>query len=202
MGEEKAEKAAKKEKSTPLVIVVSSPSGGGKTTIVKKLINKMPGIRQSVSYTTRPPRSGEENGKDYIFISEEEFDRKIQDGEFLEWENNFGHYYGTSSQQIAKAMSEGDDVIMSIDVRGGLNVKAKMPESVSVFIMPPSIEELVARLEKRNTEAKDQRETRLKEARREITTGEGYDHSIVNKDLEQATEELRRIIEKERKNRE
>lgn len=189
------------KKRKPLIIVVSSPSGGGKTTIVNNLLKNVSGIRRSISYTTRSPREGERDKEDYMFISEEEFNEKIRKDKLLEWEENFGHYYGTSQEQVEAALSKGEDVILSIDVKGARRVKKKFPGSVGVFIMPPSVEELTTRLEHRHTEKKDEMSTRLAESKREMAAQDEYDYLIVNKDLEEATEELKAIIEKEREKR-
>jgi len=188
-------------KKDPLIIVVSSPSGGGKTTIVNKLFKEIEGIKRSVSYTTRRPRSEEKDREDYIFISGEEFKKKIEKNEFLEWEEVFGCHYGTSSEQVKEALSSGKDIVLCIDVKGAKRVKKKFPGSVSVFIMPPSRETLTTRLEKRHTEKKEQLNMRLKEAEKEIGSADEYDYMIVNDDLDEAVRELKSIIEMERENR-
>ncbi len=189
-----------KEKQT-LVIIISAPSGCGKTTIVNKLLGKMPGIKRSISCTTRSPREGEADGEDYIFMSEEEFKRKREEGAFLEWEDNFGQSYGTLEVQAKEAAAEGRDIVLSIDVKGARKVKKKIPESISVFIMPPSVEELYARLKGRNTDNNEQLEMRIKEARKEIEASDEYDYLVVNEDLDQAIEELCEIITEEKENR-
>jgi len=186
----------------PLIIVVSAPSGSGKTTLVTRLLEEMTGITRSVSYTTRQPRENEMDSEDYMFISRGEFREKIDNGEFLEWEEVFGEYYGTSRVQLQEAISAHKDTILSIDVKGARTVKEHFPESISVFIMPPSTEELEARLKKRNTDRQEQVFLRLKESRREIASADEYDYLIVNKDLEIAAQELKTIIEDEKKNRE
>lgn len=191
----------KEEFRTPFILVISSPSGGGKTTIVQRLLKEVPGIRRSVSYTTRKPRRGEEHSHDYVFVSESEFKEMIQKNEFLEWEENFGYYYGTSAEQVRECLSEKEDIILSIDVKGARSIKERIPESVSVFIMPPSIEELSERLRKRNTDHHEEMERRLKESHKEIAASNEYDYLIVNKDLDEAVQELKAIIEKERRNR-
>lgn len=185
----------------PIIIVLSAPSGSGKTTIVEKLIKDMGGIARSVSYTTRPPRPGEENGKDYIFVSEQEFSQMKDNGEFLEWEENFGNYYGTLRKQIEDMLASGKDVIMSIDVKGARTAKKEYPESISVFIMPPSIQELENRLRKRKTDAENQVSIRLRESKQEFAASDEYDFLVVNNKLEEAVAELRQVIEKERENR-
>ncbi len=188
-------------KKDPLIVVVSSPSGGGKTTIVNKLLKEIEGMLKSVSYTTRRPRSKEKDREDYIFISEEEFKKKIADNELLEWEEVFGCHYGTSSEQVKEALSAGRDIVLCIDVKGAKRVKKRFPGSVSVFIMPPSREALTTRLQKRQTEQKEQMNVRLKESEKEIESADEYDYMIINDDLDEAVRELKSIIEMERENR-
>lgn len=189
------------KKREPLILIVSAPSGSGKTTLVSKVLEKMEGIKSAISYTTRAPREGEKDNEDYKFISIEEFKKKIDGGEFLEWEENFGNYYGTSQEELRRATEKGEDVILSIDVKGAKTVKKMFPESICVFIMPPSIEELEARLRNRKTDQEKQVALRLNESAREIAAAEGYDYIVVNEDLAMSTEELKTIIEDERKNR-
>jgi len=189
------------QNNDPLLIVISAPSGSGKTTLVTDLIETVPGIKRSVSYTTRSPRQGEKNREDYVFISQDEFKKKIDNGEFLEWEENFGSYYGTSKDQVQEALERGDDIVLSIDVKGARKVKELFPESISIFIMPPSIETLAERLRKRNTDEEEQVSMRLREAQKELSATDEYDYMIVNRDLEKAREELRTIINMERETR-
>ncbi|MFH1798417.1 MAG: guanylate kinase [Candidatus Omnitrophota bacterium] len=185
----------------PLIIIVSAPSGSGKTTLISGLLEKMPRLRRSVSYTTRLPREGEKDEEDYIFVSKQEFVEKKNAGGFLEWEENFGNYYGTPKDDFQDAVEEGDDLVLSIDVKGARKIKQIFPESVSIFIMPPSAEELAARLKKRNTDRKDEVSLRLKESQVEIEAADEYDYLIVNEDLEEAVGELEAVINEERKNR-
>jgi len=185
----------------PFVVIVSAPSGGGKTTIVNMVLEKLPGITRSVSCTTRDTREGELNNEDYIFLSETEFKEQTEKDMFLEWEQNFGNYYGTREEQVREKLLEGEDVILNIDVKGARRVKRKIPESISVFIMPPSIEELAERLEKRNANGLEEVEIRLKESEKEMAAADEYDYLVENSDLEQAVTELCEIIEIERKNR-
>ncbi len=184
----------------PLMIVVSAPSGGGKTTIVESLLRKVSDITRSVSVTTRAPRPGEKDKEDYIFVSGEEFKKRIEEGDFLEWEENFENYYGTSETQIKEALSCGKDVVLCIDVKGARTVKEKFPESLSVFIMPPSIEELKDRLEKRDADHPEQVALRLEEAKKEIEAADEYDYMVVNEELEKAEKELVAIVESARRN--
>jgi guanylate kinase len=185
----------------PFLIVVSAPSGTGKTTIVEKVLGKMDNIRRSVSFTTREPRTGEKQGQDYVFLSGEEFLKKKEQGEFLEWEEIFGNHYATSREQISKGLEEGCDLVLSIDVRGAESVKEAFPDSINVFIMPPSEEELKNRLRNRKTDQEQQQKVRLAEARREIRAGRDFDYTVVNDDLDRAVEEFCGIIEKEREKR-
>ena len=189
------------KRTEPLIIVVSAPSGSGKTTIVKRLLEELSGIERAVSYTTRKPRGGEKEGEDYVFISEEEFEEKQQRGDFLEWENNFGHNYGTSVVQLREAVSNGRDIILNIDVKGARTVKKLYPGSVSVFIMPPSKGELEKRLKERNADQEDQVSMRLQESRKEIDSSDEFDYMIVNRELEEAIKELKTIITAEKDNR-
>jgi guanylate kinase len=182
----------------PLIIVVSAPSGSGKTTIVSGLLEHVAGIKRSVSYTTRQPRENERDGEDYIFIPVEEFRKKIKNSEFIEWEENFGNYYGTSRQQILEAREEGADIVLSIDVRGAEKIRREFPETVSIFIMPPSFEELKSRLASRNTDSGEVINRRLEGAEREIKAADDFDYMIVNDKLEEAVEEIIMIVGKER----
>ncbi len=188
------------EKKT-LIVIVSAPSGSGKTTIVSRVLNGISGMERSVSYTTRQARESETEGKDYIFISKEDFEKKIKDGEFLEYEVNFGNYYGTSFARFKEVLAQGKDIILSIDVKGAGQVKKAFPESVSVFIMPPSREALEERLKKRNSDDKKEVLLRLKEAAREIAARDEYDYLIINDDLTEAVNELKSIIIEERRNK-
>ena len=184
-----------------LIIIISAPSGSGKTTVVERLLAELPRVKRSISCTTRPPRQGEQEGRDYFFVSEGDFRRKIENGEFLEWEETFGNFYGTPLEQFTGAMENGQDLILSIDVKGARQVKEKFPGAISVFIMPPSTEELESRLRKRNTDRKDQVDLRLKEARRELEAADEYDYLVVNDDLDGAVTELKSVLEAERQKR-
>ena len=190
-----------RKKHKPMIMVVSSPSGGGKTTVVNRLLEKAPGLKRSISHTTRELRKDENDKEDYIFISAEQFKESIKRDEFLEWEENFGNYYGTSEKQVREALTNGQDVILSIDVKGARRVKKKFPESISIFIMPPSVSALTERLKKRNTEKAAQMKLRLEESEKEIAAADEYDYLVVNEDIDQAAGELKEILEAERKNR-
>ncbi len=189
------------EKKKSLIIIVSAPSGSGKTTLIKGLQEKVKGIKRSVSYTTRKPRAAEQDKDDYLFVTEEEFRKKIKSGDFLEWEKNFGNYYGTPRAEFAEAVERGEDIILSIDVKGAGKVKELFPESISVFIMPPSAQELETRLKKRNTDQEKQISARLETAQKEMALADRYDYLIINENIDEAVEELGEIVRNERKNR-
>ncbi|RUM88612.1 MAG: guanylate kinase, partial [Thermovibrio sp.] len=151
-----------------LLIVISAPSGTGKTTLVHMLLKEFPDLEFSVSYTTRPPRPGEVDGRDYHFVDRKTFERMIEEGDFLEWAEVYGNLYGTSRTQVLKALNEGKDVILDIDTQGALQVKKNFPEAVLIFILPPSLKELERRLRNRGTDDEETIERRLKTAREEI----------------------------------
>ncbi|MBU0683128.1 MAG: guanylate kinase [Candidatus Omnitrophota bacterium] len=184
-----------------MVVIISAPSGSGKTTIVNEVLKSIKGITRSVSWTTRDPRKGEKPGKDYIFVSKKEFEEKVKNGNFLEYEENFGNYYGTPKMQFKEAESNGIDIILSIDVKGARKVKAVLPESVSIFILPPSEQVLEERLKKRNTDEEKDVLIRLRESKIEMKSANEYDYLIINDNLEEAVEKVSLIIETERKRR-
>ena len=187
---------------TGVLVVISGPSGAGKTSICKALLDRLPGSVWSVSATTRPPRSGETHGTSYEFITGREFAERIRLGDFLEYAEYIGYQYGTPRQPVEAALREGRDVIMEIDVQGGIQVAEKIPNSVRVFVLPPNVDSLRARLEGRNTEAEEQLVRRLSEADGEIAAARDsgcYAHFVVNDVLETTIEQVRIIIEKERR---
>jgi len=186
------------EKSNPLVIIVSGPSGSGKSTLVSKL-RELPGTLFSVSCTTRPPRAQESPGKWYDFISEQEFERMVRQGEFLESAQVFGcHWYGTPRKWLDKARNEGLDLVLEIDVQGAAQVKEKIPEAVAIFILPPSRQELERRLRARGQDSDDSIAKRLDRARKEVERYREYDYLIVNDDLERADNTILAIALAER----
>ncbi len=176
------------------IIVISAPSGAGKTTLVKSLLSQLPGITFSVSHTTRLPRSKEESGRDYYFVSEEEFRRMIAAREFAEWAHVHGCLYGTSWQELERGRQAGFDVLLDLDVQGHSQIKARLPEAVSIFVLPPSFEELEERLRRRHSEAPEMIAKRLAVARREMERWVEYDFLVVNDSLEEATRALQAIV--------
>jgi len=176
------------------MVIISAPSGSGKSTLVRRLITSLPDLAFSVSYTTRPRRTGEKEGRDYFFVTRKRFERMIAAGDFIEWAEVFGHLYGTSKGQIEKALKAGRDVLLDIDVQGHQQVKQRLPEALSVFVMPPSFQELKRRLTHRHSDAPQVIERRLATARQEIAHWPEYDHLVVNDRLGPATQALRAIV--------
>jgi guanylate kinase len=177
-----------------LLIVVSSPSGAGKTTLCHRLMEEFPDIVFSVSYTTRPKRRGEEEGVDYHFVDDPTFDKMVTNGEFAEWAEVFNHRYGTTVEAVKQALEGGRHVLFDIDYQGGRQLKAKFEkEAVMVFVLPPSLKELDARLRKRATDAPDVIDRRLAKAKDELKHYFIYQYLIVNDDLLSAYERLRCI---------
>ena len=178
------------------LIVVSGPSGAGKSTILRDVLART-GANFSVSATTRQPREGEVEGKDYCFVSRERFEEMIERGELLEWAEVFGNLYGTLSVPVRNAVARGGKIVLDIDVQGALQVHEKMPEATFVLIEPPSLEELQRRLRQRNSETQDSLQRRLGKATREIETARDsgvYNHVVVNDDLARAIEEVVAIV--------
>jgi guanylate kinase len=180
------------------VFVISSPSGGGKTTICKRLKRDRFDIRYSVSATTREPRPGEKNGRDYYFLKKSEFERLIKKKGFLEWTHNFGDLYGTPKNFVMKTVSKGKDVILSIDVKGATQIKKLYKDAVLIFVSPPSMKVWKRRLRKRRTETRDVLRHRLRVAKRELAYLKRYDYNIVNDSLKEAADALKSIIIAER----
>ncbi|MFB3921661.1 MAG: guanylate kinase [Terriglobia bacterium] len=177
------------------IIVISAPSGTGKSTLVKRLLAAVPGLKFSVSYTTRPRRAGEKNGRDYFFVRPEKFRRLLAAGEFVEWADVFGHFYGTARQQLRAAQGAGKDILLDIDVQGHAQVRRRIPEAVSIFVLPPSYRELARRLRHRRSDAPEVIRRRLNNARREIRHWKEYDYLVVNDRLPEAVKALRAVVE-------
>ena len=180
------------------LIIITSPSGGGKGTLIKEVLATVPHIGYSVSYTTRAPRDGEENGKDYFFVTVEEFERLEAAGEFLESATVHDNYYGTTRSQVENITAAGYDVILEIDVQGAREILRIMPDAVSIFIMPPSFDVLRERLTRRATEREGDLEVRLRNSFVEIREYEYFHYVVVNEELQTAASELRSIITSER----
>ena len=179
------------------LIIVSAPSGAGKTTIVKSILDAGFNLKFSISACSREKRPNEVDGKDYYYISAEEFKRKISLDEFIEWEEVYkDHFYGTLKSEVNRIWESGNHVIFDVDVVGGLNIKKIYKEiALSIFIMPPSIEELEIRLRKRSTESEESLRKRMSKAKHELTFAFSFDNIIVNDELENAIEETHEIVE-------
>ena len=178
-------------RSSPgVILVLSAPTGGGKTTIAHRFIERTKGAALSISHTTRSPRPGERDGTDYHFVSREAFVAMRERGEFAEWAEVHGHLYGTHRRQLAEAVREGRDLVLDIDVQGGVQIKAVFPDSVLVFILPPNLQVLLERLSKRGGETGFDLVRRLGTALQELEKSEDYDYIIVNEDLEAAVSEV------------
>lgn len=174
--------------------VVAAPSGAGKTTLVKRLLQNESEVRLSISYTTRLPRPGEENGREYHFIDVETFRSMIDQGDFLEWAEVHGNFYGTSKSWITNQMAVGSDVLLEIDWQGAQQVRAAFPEAIGIFILPPSLEELERRLTGRGTDSREVIVRRLAAAQAEMRHVGEFDYAIINDDLERALDDLRSIL--------
>ncbi len=185
-------------KNKEILVVLSSPSGGGKTTICEKLLKKHTDFFRSVSATTRKKRKGEKDGKDYLFLSEDEFKSRIKRKEFVEWAWVHGKRYGTLKKFVTQAKREGKVALFVLDVQGGMAMKKKYPQSVLIFILPPSMKELKKRLLKRGTEKKEEMKERLETALKEIEFWSRYDYVVINENLNQTVDLVEKIICSER----
>ena len=181
-----------------LLIVISGASGTGKGTVCKKILNDLPAVAYSISATTREPRPGETDGKEYYFLGRDEFKNWIADGKFLEYAQVYGNFYGTPLNKIEERLNRGEDILLEIDVQGALNVKKKCPEGIFIFLLPPSLDELKRRIEGRGTETPASLERRLKNAVAEIKIGLEYDYVVVNDTIENAAEKIKAILTAER----
>lgn len=185
-------------KEKGMLFVISAPSGSGKTTLCNKLLQQIDGIKRSISMTTRGPRLGERDGRDYIFITREEFLKRRSKGEFLESSKVFGEYYGTPKNSAERYIKRGTDVLLSIDVQGAMKIKRLDYRSVFIFIAPPSLEELKKRLALRSTEHIEKLKIRLSVAKEELKYIQYYDYIVVNDNLNEALSKLKSIIMAER----
>ena len=189
-----------------ILFIISAPSGSGKTTLTNELLKLVSDLEFSISYTTRPPRGSEQTGREYFFVTKDEFEQMLARNEFLEHACVFGHYYGTAKRFLADAFANGKDLVLDIDVQGAAQVKQKMPEAVSIFILPPSRDILEFRLKNRSHNERVDDETvrrRLDGARKEIENYSKYDYILVNENdrLAQSIEQLRAIVTFERAQR-
>ncbi|RUM59674.1 MAG: guanylate kinase [Persephonella sp.] len=178
------------------LIILSAPSGAGKTTIERFLLKEIPNLVKVITCTTRKPRKDEKNGVDYIFLSNEEFEKRIKEEKFLEYALVHGRYYGTPKDEVIKEIDKGNDVILTIDVQGALYIKdnfSKEFDITTIFILPPSIDELIKRLKSRG-EAEDEINMRLNSLKKEIPMWKHYDYLVINEDLEVAKESVKNII--------
>lgn len=197
-------KKAKRKRG--LLVVISGPSGVGKSTVVRRLFKIYPGLEMSISSTTRTPRPGEEHGHHYFFITQEEFDLRVKQGQFLEWAKVHGSYYGTPRKFIEEELGKGEVVVLEVDVQGAASIKRFVEEgklkasAVFIFLIPPSVDILAFRLKKRKTEDEDVVNYRLRAAIAELQVMEKYDYIVVNDKVESASEKIKAIInvEKER----
>ncbi len=178
------------------LLVLSGPSGSGKSTVIGKLMQRRDDLAFSVSVTTRQPRPGEQNGREYWFITPERYDEMVEAGELLEHAMFVGNGYGTPRKPIEQLMEQGYCVILDIEVQGAAQVKAAMPESVTVFLMPPSLEELERRLRGRGTETEERIRSRLERAKQEMELAPSYDHIVVSDDPWRAADELSAILDR------
>lgn len=181
-----------------LLFVMSAPSGAGKTTIVRLLIERGTHVEMVVTATTRDPRPGEVEGKDYYFLTEEEFRRRRDSGAFAEWAEVHGHWYGTPNDELNRRLATGNDVILQVDVQGMRNIKALRPDVVTIFVMPPSVETLEQRLARRGANTLGDTVLRVRNASAEMAARDEFDYSVMNMDLSEAVTEVEAIIRNER----
>jgi guanylate kinase len=180
------------------LFIITSPSGGGKGTLIREVLRSVPKVGYSVSFTTRRQRAGEEHGKHYYFVSREEFEKKVAEGEFLEWANVHGNLYGTSRAQVESELNLGRDIILEIDVQGAEIVKNLVPEAVGVFILPPSFEVLRERLTARQTESAADLQIRLQNSKREVGRWREFEYVIINDEIIRASQNLAAVFLAER----
>jgi len=182
---------------TGMLVIISSPSGGGKTSIIQKILQKYPEqYVYSISATTRKPRPGEVNGKDYFFLSEEQFRNDIENNLFLEWENVHGYLYGTPKSYIEKCIDDGKYVLLDIDVNGAFRIAENYPEkTITIFVAPPSMDMLIERLKNRKTDSAGEINKRLERIPMEMEKAKQFDHIVINDKLDTTVEEVIRIVE-------
>lgn len=190
------------EKGKGLVFIISAPSGTGKTTLVRKVMEQLPGLRFSVSYTTRPPRGNEQEGKDYYFISSSVFQEMVKRNEFLEWAEVLGNCYGTPKIDLRSLELEGVDLILDIDTQGAKRVREKVDSAVSIYLLPPSMDALQERLIKRGLDSPEMIQFRLSHAKKDMEEAHGYQYILVNDKIEETVERLKAIFIEERNRKE
>jgi len=180
------------------VFIISAPSGSGKSTLVSRLITNVTGLMFSISYTTRPPRGAEVQGRSYHYISRTEFEAMVGRGEFLEWADVYGNYYGTHRRILEEARAQGKDLVLDIDVQGARQLECQIPEAVTVFLLPPSRQVLEQRLRARGEDREEVIERRLRKAADEIGNYKAYDYILINRDLDESDAVLSAIVRAER----
>jgi guanylate kinase len=180
------------------LFIVSAPSGTGKTTLVERLVQGVPGLRMSRSYTSRPARIGEQDGVDYNFITREQFEEMVHEGQFLEWADVFGNYYGTAAADTEALLTRGEDVVLVIDVQGARQVRSRGIETIGIFVLPPSAAVLVQRLRGRSKDSEEQIRRRLQVASDEVSEYAQYEYVVINDEIEAAVGRLQAIVGAER----
>jgi guanylate kinase len=180
------------------LFIVSAPSGTGKTTLVERLVHCVPGLRMSRSYTSRPARLGEQDGVDYNFITRERFEAMVREGQFLEWADVFGNYYGTAAADTEAMLARGDDVVLVIDVQGARQVRSRGIETIGIFVLPPSAAVLEQRLRGRSKDSEEQIRRRLEVACGEVNVYARYEYVVINDAIEAAVARLQSIVGAER----
>ena len=181
-----------------ILFIISAPSGTGKTTLCKQLATNLPGLWHSISYTTRKPRPGEKHGQDYYFIGEQTFREMVARNEFVEWAHVYGHLYGTPWKSLTEKIDQGIDVLLEIDVQGALQVKKRFEDSVSIFILPPSMTVLRARLQARASDTQEEIQRRLHKVKEEVSSYREYAYIVRNEDLGRSLHDLESIFWSER----
>jgi guanylate kinase len=180
------------------VFIISAPSGSGKSTLVHRLLASDPSLMFSISYTTRPPRPTETPGVDYNFISRKDFDARLARGEFLEYAEKWGNYYGTNRETFESATHQGKDLVLDIDVQGARQLRVAIPQAISIFVLPPSRQVMEQRLRSRSQDSEEVIQRRLRGAKEEVQNYTHYDFVLINRDIEEASARLASIVEAER----
>lgn len=180
------------------VFIISAPSGSGKSTLVHRILQTVPNLVFSISYTTRPPRASEKPGEDYIFVSRKDFVDRLARGEFLEYAEVFGNFYGTNRETFELATRQGKDLVLDIDVQGARQLKVAIPQAISIFVLPPSREIMEQRLRSRSQDSEEVIQRRLRGAAEEVKNYTHYDFVLINRDIDEASARLANIVEAER----